>query len=306
MLYDLFLIDKPSFHTILTTPTAFFIQGIIGTVAYAVSLSSHIKDHERGNNDDTGRTAAAAVGVDSNPTIDEIKRMIEFARSSCKAPKGPKASCDASSLGASFSEAQATGFLLHELGCAVRSGKLMSSICDWLDETYETEFERLYIDDFVVESTQDLKFGKSCFDESTIQPTSQFDLIPTNSDDLAILKASSSNKLAPPGAFKFNLHRYRTEIYIKILSLVASQNVTEREILPVQLCPHFSLLSILKDSRYGGQGVTELDALIEAPLFLPSSKCSGIEFIDLPPEQQWVTTSSYYFVSGQLHEYPVS
>ena len=263
-------------------------------MAYAVSLSSHIIEQERSCDDGTSLTSVAAA-IDSNPTINEIKRMVEFALNSCKPLKGYSTSCDTSSLGSSFSEAKSVAFLLHELGCAVRSGKLTSSIREWLEQTYETEFVRLYIGDFVIENTQDAKVGKSCFDESTAIPAAQ--LIPTDSDDLAILKAVSSNKLAPPSAVRFDMRGSREEIYIRILSLVASQNVSI-----VQLCPMFSLLSTLKDSKYGGEGVSELDALIAAPLFLPSSKCSGIEFTDLSPEQQWVTTSSYYFVSSSSCE----
>jgi hypothetical protein len=197
----------------------------------------------------------------------------------------------ARSLGVSFHEGRAAAFLLYELGSAVRSEKLLPSLREWLDETFEQSFEDNFIADFVVENTQDLMRGKGSFDD-----TSQFNHTPVSASDLAILQGESENDLAPPGDIRCKVAP-RSEIYTRILSLVSSQDVMEREILPVQLCPQFSLLATLKDSSYGGNGILDLDGVLEAPLILPTSECSGIEFTDLTPSKQWVVTSSYYFVS---------
>jgi hypothetical protein len=168
----------------------------------------------------------------------------------------------------------------------------LPSIREWLDEHFQAEFESTYIADFVVENTQEEKVGKGSKGTGT-----KLGLIPTSPSDLALLNRTSSNALAPPGEVRFALNGPMAEIYIKILPLLSSPSVNAREVLSAQLCPMFSLMATLNDTRYAGQGLGELDAVLECPMILPSSDCSGIEFADLSPSQQWVTTASYYFVS---------
>jgi hypothetical protein len=226
--------------------------------------------------------------------------MIEFALANCKPSKRTASiqTIDVRSLGNAFSYSCAMAFLLHELGHAVRSGKLLPSLREWLDEHFQGEFEQRYIGDFDVENSQDTKVVKGGSDKSRSRGGSQqLSLLPTNANDLAILNRTSNNSLAPPGEVRYGLYGTDSEVYIKILPLLSSPCVLERELLPVQLCPMFSLMAMLSDARNGGKGLSEIDALLECPMILPSTECSGVEFNDLSTSQQWVTTSSYYFVS---------
>ena len=114
-------------------------------------MSSHLADCQQGSNQNRASTplAASAVTTDAHPVVKEIKAMIEFALTSCKPPKGiarnHRTGTSVSSLGASFTEGRSGAFLLHELGCAARSGKLIPSICTWLEEHFVQEFLDTYI-----------------------------------------------------------------------------------------------------------------------------------------------------------------
>ena len=122
-------------------------------MSYAVSMSSHLTDcqHQQGSNKDGASIplAASAVASDTHPVVKEIQAMIEFALTSCKPPndvaRNRHTYTSGSSLGASFTKGRSGAFLLHELGCAVRSGKLVPSIHGWLEEHFEREFAETYV-----------------------------------------------------------------------------------------------------------------------------------------------------------------
>lgn len=233
---------------------------------------------------------AAAASADP-PIVKEIKTMINFAFTNCKPSKGLEMNRGTSSIGSSFGEGQAAAFLLYELGCAVRSGKLLPSIRNWLDEICTEDFEQTFVRDFVVDSTQSQtqKMGKGA-------AATQLDSVPTNAEDLAILNKTSENAFAPSsGEMRFNL-RLGAEIYVPLLSLLSSPSVIRREVLPVQLCPQFAVLASLKDERFGGEGLPELDAgefVQEAGSFMSSEPTDAI----LPPyhfpSQYWRRRSFY-------------
>lgn len=243
--------------------------------------------------EDKQKDSAAASSSADHPIVKDIKTMINAAFLNCKPPKSLEITCGTTSIGASFGEGRSTAFLMYELGCAVRSGKMLPSIREWLDEFLIEDFEQTFVRDFVDENTQSQtqKMGKGV---AATQP----EPIPTSKDDVAILNGTSENALAPPGEMRYHLQPH-TAIYIPILSLLSAPGVAKREVLPLQLCPQLSLIASLKNERYGGDGLKELDALIEAPLFLPRADCSGLEFTDLSPDQQWTVTASFYFVSAQ-------
>mmetsp|Transcript_38641 Transcript_38641/g.81257 ORF Transcript_38641/g.81257 Transcript_38641/m.81257 type:complete len:814 (-) Transcript_38641:249-2690(-) len=64
----------------------------------------------------------------------------------------------------------------------------------------------------------------------------------------------------------------------------------------------FRLMSTLNDTRYGGKGLSEIDAMLECPLLLPTSEASGIDFEDLSAIQQWAVTSSYFFATCWIRQ----
>lgn len=275
-------------------------------MAYAVSRSSQLQEQQatidqENNLADTEATClAGSAAVASSPIVKEIQDMIEFAYSHCK-PAGFRlgtgnsnaTSSDSngmipSSLGSAFDDASTVAFLLDELCYAVQGGRLVAPICTWLNDLYQAEFEDFYVGDFEEEgATQGTKGA----------PTSNMplDQIPKSASHLALLNGTSTNAMAPKGELRFNIAGAESIVYLKLLPLLSSHNHTEREFVPVQLCPMFRLMSTINDPRYGGQGLSEIDAMLECPLLLPAADESGIDFEDLSTIQQWVVTSSFFF-----------
>lgn len=244
---------------------------------------------------------AGSAAVASSPIIKEIRDMIETAYSHCK-PAGGGASMSngsnmsTSSVGSAFSEGCAMAFMLDELCHAVKGGRLVSPIREWLDDLFQSEFENLYVGDFEEES--DVPQGTKGAGNHDVT----FNQIPTTSQDVALLNGTSTNDMAPPGELRFNIMCAESEVYVKLLPLLSSHDRLERELLPVQLVPMFRLMSTISDKRYGGKGLSEIDAMLECPLLLPTSTSSGIEFEDLSPTKQWVVTASYFFATCWIRQ----
>eukprot|EP00579_Thalassiosira_antarctica_P028848 CAMPEP_0202023654 /NCGR_PEP_ID=MMETSP0905-20130828/52355_1 /ASSEMBLY_ACC=CAM_ASM_000554 /TAXON_ID=420261 /ORGANISM="Thalassiosira antarctica, Strain CCMP982" /LENGTH=294 /DNA_ID=CAMNT_0048586081 /DNA_START=1 /DNA_END=881 /DNA_ORIENTATION=- len=235
--------------------------GIIGTVAYAVSRSSQLQeqqafiDNENNMAETEATCLAGSAAVASSPIVKEIRDMIESAYSHCK-PAGVSLGAggglgannmsngnhmSTSSMGSAFSDGSAMAFMLDELCHAVRGGRLAAPIREWLDELFQSEFENYYVGDFEEESDvpQGTKGAVGNDDDAAL------DQIPTSSQDLALLNGTSTNKIAPPGELRFSIAGAESVVYVKLLPLLSSHDRTQRELLPVQLCPMFRLMSTL-------------------------------------------------------------
>jgi len=288
--------------------------GIIGTVAYAVSRSSQLQPHETTIIDDAETETTclpnSSAAVASSPIVQEIKDMIDFAYVHCKPAGGSIGTSNNnndSSMGASFSNGSAMAFMLDELCHAVRGGRLAFSVREWIDELVQSDFENFFVGDFEEtdlsqqqqkEQKQGTKGagkgGKRDTDNDAPIMEDQT-MIPTSPTDLALLNGTSALIHAPPSTLRFNIAGAESVVYVKITSLLSSSNRTEREVLPVQLSPMFRLMSTLSDVRFGGKGLSEIDAMLECPLLLPTVESSGMEFEELSSGKQWVVTSSYFF-----------
>ena len=276
-------------------------QGIIGAVAFAVSRSSLLEDRQAGS-DLPGGSAAVA----SSPIIQEIKDMISNAYTHCK-PAGISIRMDgdsrniASRLNTSTTLASnpvfggsSMAFFLDELCHAVRGGRLALPVKEWIDETIKTDFEDWFVGDF-----EDSAFhGKNDIGVKRNMKNG----IPKCSADLALLDESLKNSIAPTGEIRFPIAGVESDVYVKVLSLLASHKRTEREFLPVQLCPMFRLMSTLNDHRYGGVGLHEIDAVLDCPLLMPAQASSRKDFDDLSRSKQWVVTSSCYFATSWIRQ----
>lgn len=124
--------------------------GIIGTIAYAVSMSSKIMDEEQqsGMGENTEATHLPTnAAASSSPIVKEIQDMIDFAYNSCKQGQ-PSQLCgshsssgNSNTIGSSFSDGCAASFMLNELCFAVRSGRLVTQLREWLDDKFQEAFE---------------------------------------------------------------------------------------------------------------------------------------------------------------------
>lgn len=282
-------------------------------MAYAVSKSSQLQVRESIIDDENGMAETEATclpgsaAVASSPIAKEIIDKIKKAYEHCK-PAGSNRSHNSSMTnhgrftttsvgGNAFSDGSSMAFMLDELCHAVRGGRLASPIRDWIDELVQHEFENSYVGDFIEEEDDPEDDVKILGQKGTKGMEEHDQMIPTSRQDLALLDGTSQNKMAPPGELRFNIAGAESLVYVKILPLISSYNRTEREVLPVQLSPMFRLMSTLSDVRFGGKGLSEIDAMLECPLLLPTSDSSGMEFEDLSSSKQWVVTSSYFFAT---------
>lgn len=242
---------------------------------------------------------AGSAAVASSPAIKQIQDLIHDAYKRFR--NGGRGSTGAASLvgSASSSDGAALSFFLDELCHAVRSGRLVAPIREWLDELFQAEFESMYVGDFEEEDAhKGTKGGKGDGSGNEQQLTQ----IPTCQNDLALLNDSSTSKMAPPGALRFNIDGAESAVYLKLLPIMSSSDRSARNLLPVILCPMFRLMSTLCDLRFGGNGLAEIDAMLECPLLVPTKECSDFEFDELSQMQQWVVTSNNFFATCWMRQ----
>lgn len=236
--------------------------GIIGTVAYAVTRSTELLDQQNAmemeGTDATCMPAGAAAS--SSPIVKEITDKIEKAYSKCQ-PVVPKSAHDinmteSNMIATSNSSGSAAAFMLDELCHAVQGGRLVNEIRDWLDEKYQSEFEDMFVGDFEETEEAGQKGSKGTKDDGLDSHQ-----IPTDPQDLAIINRASTFGL--PGEFRLNIQDAESHVYVKILPILSSLTSNNREMLIQQLCPLFRLMAALSDERFGGGGLSEIDAMLE-------------------------------------------
>lgn len=236
--------------------------GIIGTVAYAVTRSAELLDQQN-SMDVEGTDATCMPGgaaAASSPIVKEITDKIEKAYSKCQ-PVVSKSALDinvteSNMIATSSTSGSAAAFMLDELCHAVQGGRLVNEIRDWLDEKYQLEFEELFVGDFEETEEAGQKGSKGTKDDGLDSHQ-----IPTDPQDLAIINGTSSFGL--PGEFRLNIQDSESHVYVKILPILSSLTRNNREMPIQQLCPLFRLMAALSDERFGGGGLSEIDAMLE-------------------------------------------
>ena len=260
-----------------------------------------------------------SAAVASSPIVNEIKEMITKAYDQCKPGRMNDSLTKASTTTAAtndnnnsnttiarFSDGSSMAYFLDELSHAVRGGKLVEPIREWLEEVFQNDFEAWYVGDFE-ENGDDCDGGarkgggggKKGGGEMMLELDAK--QIPTSSRDLALLNGTPHNT-SPPGQLRYNIAGSDNDVYLPLLGLLSSSNRIERDILPVTLSPMFRLTSTLSDVRYGGRGLSEIDAMLECPLLMPTIESSGEEFEELSSMKQWVVTSSYFFAASWVRQ----
>lgn len=288
-------------------------------MAYAVSRSTLDEDTTI-----IGETSTAAA---SSPIVKEIEAVIKKAYNECKSsassPGGGfnlnrNSATQTVNLGNAFSNGSSMAFFFDELCLAVKGGRLSSAIQEWIEELVQQDFENNYVGDYHEDEEEEeeevddgamntkKKGTKSAGNEKEMQLLGGNDgqlQIPTSSVDLSLLDGSSKNPMAPPGELRFSIEGAESAVYLKVLPLLSSCNVNEREYLPVQCVSIFRLMSTICNAQYGGRGLAEIDAMLECPLLLPSAESSGFEmWDDMGATKQWVITASYFFATCWIRQ----
>lgn len=236
--------------------------GIIGTVAYAVTRSAELLAQQNSMEEEQTDATCMPVGAaaSSSPIVKDITEKIEKAYSKCQ-PVVSKRTLDtnmteSNMIATSNSSGSAAAFMLDELCYAVKGGRLVNEIREWLDDKYQLEFENMFVGDFEETEGAGQKGSKGAKDDG-LDPQQ----IPTDPQDLTILNGTSAFGL--PGEFRYNIQGAESHVYVKILTILSSLTENNREMLIQQMCPMFRLMAALSDERFGGGGLSEIDAMLE-------------------------------------------
>ena len=207
----------------------------------------------------------------------DVINMLDSVRDSC----GVGAQ---NAFGADLDESNgdtALAYFLDELCLAVRGGRLAGPVKKWVLDNFSASLE---------------EFLGDLSDPTESEPSEGMEsqMVIDDPSDRAIVSGTSGNRRSPRGALRFNIDVDDAVVYVKFLSLAASDDPSLRSSL-TQLCPLLRLLATCHDTRYGGLGLTEIDAVVGCPLFLPKSDvCSCEGFHDLFPDQQLSATCLLY------------
>ena len=183
----------------------------------------------------------------------------------------------------------ALALFLDELCLAVRGGRLASPVKTWILDNFQGALE---------------EFLGDLSDPTESEPSEGMEsqMVIDDPSDRAIVTGTSGNRRSPRGALRFNIDEEDAVVYVKFLSLAASDDPVARSSL-TQLCPLLRLLATCHDARYGGVGLGEIDAVVGCPLFLPSTEvCSCEGFYDLFPDQQLSATMSSFYAASWCRE----
>ena len=263
----------------------YLFQGIIGAVAYAVTSSADVPDPEETRRDveDAREAPLSAVAAD-------IIKVLDQARTSCTSGMQ-----NADWFGVSSAKGEeacgdtALAHLFDELCLAVRGGRLAAPVKNWILENFSEALEDLFLGDLT--------------DPSESEPSErESQAIIDDPADRAIVAGTSGNPRAPRGAMRYNIDGDDALVYVKFLSLAASNDPAMRNSL-AQLGPLLRLLATCHDVRYGGVGLTEIDAVVGCPLLLPAAEnvnCEG--FGELDGDQQLAATMSSFYAASWCRE----
>jgi hypothetical protein len=220
--------------------------------------------------------ATTMGGSKNSEVVSDVLNTLIMVHKSC--------SSSFSSLNSNYaSGATSMSLFLDELGLAVQSRSLSPRIKVWILESFSPILEENFLGDL---KTNDV---------TPADGFSQVDSQYVKSDvDRAILEGTSTLKRAPKGAIRFNIDKEEAVVYLKLLTLHASDNPYTRDDLTRQLCPLVRLLSIAYDERFGGDGISNIDAVLGCPLLLPDLPSCSLEFTHLSEDQKITTTSCLF------------
>lgn len=134
-----------------------------------------------------------------------------------------------------FSGVSAQSIFFDELCLSIQARALPLSIKGWILDRFSNTLEDTYFGDL----------GNS--GEHPELPPGEF--VIKDADDKALVSGESTNTRSPRGELRFNIDKNEAVVYIKLLSLHASEDSHERHVLSRELCPLLRLVSTSFDER---------------------------------------------------------
>ena len=235
------------------------IQGIIGVVAYA-----------------------SCMGERASPQkVKEVLQMLELVHKSCLAQVTNKINLYWSAVDVSQSF---MSMFFDELCLAMMACSLPHRVKTWILDQFSGALEDEFLGDLENADT---------FLSSDSRPRTT-KLAVKDKEDKAMIDGSSNNVRAPKAELRYNIDKEDAVVYLKLLSLHASDDLRKREILPQQLCPLLRLLTVANDERYEGEGIGNIDALLGCPMLLPDPASSSIDFTHLSEHKKKTVAASLF------------
>ncbi len=248
--------------------------GIIGATAFAVGRSACLRNdwQARVGGDSEGDKEGSALetqgleesktpeGETMAPVMKEISEVLTLANDAC--PAGP-----------------ALAFLFDELALAIKGKQIAPVVKDFILNKYSTmledvfigEVEQLVEESLNVDILPDVNQHEDC-----ISPVLPEDKELVNMSATTTAQTTTVAK----GELRYNEDGKEAAVYLRILPFVMSDDLVKSN-LPSTLVPLLRLLAACHDPRYGGEGLSEIDAVIGAPLLIPAESLS-MDFEDLP------------------------
>ena len=257
-------------HLSLSSPQLKRI-GIIGAIAMAVTKSSQQQQEEedsqpQDNNDSTTTTTPL------NPTFVEVTKVLDTVYNHCQ----PQSSFNIMGQQQQLQD-EAMGYYFEELGKAVQSRALAHDIIQWILDRFSNDLESNYLGDVIDNSNGMMNVE--------------------NALDKALLESSDHHPRGPPCELRFNLDGEEGLVYVIFVRLLVSSPSGISKLQ--QLCPLLRLLATCHDVRYGGEGLSEIDALLGCPLLLPKANLDVMEVSEL---QLYTATASLFYAANWCRE----
>ena len=226
----------------------------------------------------------ATSGEDVIKILSDIKAMLQLAHENCD--PGTNRNMFLSS------EAQSPlGYLFDEFALAIRGNQMAPVVKEWILSKYQVMLEEVFMCDF--EEREEQKEGAA--------PTPA--LKPVDPGDLGLLTISETlpHRQTPYAEMRYNEDGDESDFYVRIIPFAISKDPAMVSKLSL-IVPLLRLLSACHDPRYGGSGLTEIDAVIGAPLMLMETEQAGMNYQQLPEETKRAGVMSTYHAVNWVRE----
>ena len=233
---------------------------------------------------DQGQPAANQSGDDVIMILSDIKAMLQLAHDNCDPSKNRN-------MFLSLDALSPLGYLFDEFALAIRGNQMAPVVKEWilnkyqgmLEEVFMCDFEEPKVDEEGANAAQGLK--------------------PTDPSDAALLSVPDTlpHRQRPYAEMRFNEDGDDADFYVRILPFAISKDPATMSKLSL-LVPLLRLLSACHDPRYGGSGLTEIDAVIGAPLMLMETEQAGMNYQQLPEETKRAGVMSSYHAVNWVRE----
>ena len=218
--------------------------------------------------------------------LSDIKAMLQLAHDNCDPSKNRNMFLS--------SDAQSPlGYLFDEFALAIRGNQMAPVVKEWILSKYQDMLEEVFMCDFDEAPNEDAEGGANVAQR----------LKPKDPGDATLLSVPETlpHRQRPYAEMRFNEEGDDSDFYVRILPFAISKDPAMMSKLSL-LVPLLRLLSACHDPRYGGSGLSEIDAVIGAPLMLMETEQAGMNYQQLPEDTKRAGVMSSYHAVNWVRE----